>query len=403
MKRTIIALVICAFGVITYSCTNDKISAEAEFINENIDFVTLQMGLQTDLIEESGRILNPKSFIDGQIKYIGREEWTSGFFPGSVWYLYELTGDDKWRELAIKYTLALDSVKYLTRHHDVGFMIGSSFGNGLRLTGNEEWKDVVVEAARSLSARYRPVVGAIQSWDADRGWQGRRGWECPVIVDNMMNLEIMFDATRYSGDSTFYHTAVSHADKTMENQYRPDYSCWHVIDYSLTDGSVRHRHTAQGYSHESAWSRGLAWGIYGFVMTYRATGDKKYLDHAEKAFAFVADHPNLPEDGVPYWDLDAPNIPDELRDASSAAIIASALYEMSAYAKHDYYKGWADKLVASLAGPEYRASLGENGNFILKHSVGSIPHNSEIDVPLNYADYYFLEALKRKRDIEAGL
>lgn len=403
MKQTFLLIPVLAFTVLISSCTNEPNPENGDFISENIDFAAQQTKLQTNIIEkEAGTVLFPKTYIDGEIRYTPREGWASGFFPGSIWYIYELTGDEQWKDLAEKYTLALDSVKYLTSHHDVGFMIGSSFGNGLRLTGNESWKDVIVQAAKSLSTRYRPAAGVLQSWDADRGWQGERGWECPVIVDNMMNLELLFNATRYSGDSAFYNIAVSHADKTMEHQYRSDYSCWHVIDYSLADGSVRNRHTAQGYSHESAWSRGLAWGIYGFVMTYRETGDEKYLNHAEKAFEFVASHPDLPSDGVPYWDLDAPDIPDAYRDASSAAIIASALYEMSGYVKADYYKGWADKIMYSLGSPEYRANPGENGNFILKHSVGSIPHNQEIDVPLSYADYYFLEALKRKRDIETG-
>lgn len=382
------------------SCRNTETGNSPDFISENSKFAAEQYGLQTNLIEESGTVLNPKTIINGKIRYIKPQEWTSGFFPGSMWYLYELTGDDKWRVLGTKYTEALDTVKYLTWHHDVGFMIGCSFGNALRLSGNENYKDVIIHAAQSLSTRFRPVAGIIQSWNVNAGWQAERGWECPVIIDNMMNLELLFHATRYTGDSSFYHLAVTHADKTIEHHFRPDYSTWHVIDYSLTDGSVRNKHTAQGYAHESTWSRGQAWAIYGFTATYRETGNSKYLEQAEKAFEFVANHPNLPVDGVPYWDFNAPGIPDALRDASSAAIIASALYEMSTYSRPEYYKEWADKIMTTLGSPAFRANLGENGNFILKHSVGSIPHNSEIDVPLNYADYYFLEALKRKKDLE---
>jgi uncharacterized protein YyaL (SSP411 family) len=186
----------------------------------------------------------------------------------------------------------------------------------------------------------------------------------------------------------------------MKNHYRPDYSCYHVVDYSLKDGSIRNKHTAQGFAHESVWSRGQAWGIYGFAMCYRETKDIKYLRQAQKAFEFVVNHKNFPADFVPYWDFDAPKIPNEPRDASSAAILASALYELSTFENPKYYKGWADKIMQSLASPAFRAKLGENGNFILMHSVGSIPHGNEIDVPLNYADYYFLEALKRKKDLE---
>ena len=216
----------------------------------------------------------------------------------------------------------------------------------------------------------------------------------------MMNLELLFEATKLSGDSSFYRIAVTHADNTIRNHYRPDYSTWHVIDYSKSDGSVRHRNTHQGYSDESTWARGQSWGIYGYILCYRETGDRKYLDQAEKALSFIANHPNYPEDGVPYWDYDAPDIPHTYRDASAGAILASALYELSTYSDKMDYKAWADTIVASLASPAYRAPLGENGDFLLMHSVGSLPHNSEVDVPLNYADYYFLEALKRKRDLE---
>jgi hypothetical protein len=400
MKLKFNFILLFALLLMVNSCRNTDTGKSPDFVADNTEFAAEQYGLQTMLIEESGKVLNPKTIINGKIRYIAPQEWTSGFFPGSMWYLFELTGDPKWRELGIKYTEALDTVKHLTWHHDVGFMIGCSYGNGLRLSGNTDYKDVIVHAARSLSTRFRPVAGIIQSWNVDRGWQSERGWECPVIIDNMMNLELLFDATKYTGDSSFYHIAVTHADNTIKHQFRPDYGTWHVIDFSLTDGSVRNKHTAQGYAHESTWARGQAWAIYGYVVTYRETGDQKYLEQAEKAFDFVANHPNLPEDGIPYWDFNAPGIPDALRDASSAAIMASALYELSKYSKPEYYKKWADKMMTSLASPAYRANLGENGNFILKHSVGSIPHNAEVDVPLNYADYYFLEALKRKRDLE---
>jgi len=327
------------------------------------------------------------------------EDWTSGFYPSTMWYMFELTGDSTWKTYARKYTEAIDSVKYLTWHHDVGFMIQCSFGNGFRL-GEQAYKEVILEAAKSLSTRFRPVTGVFQSWNVDKGWQSERGWECPVIIDNMMNLELLFNATRLSGDSSFYKLAVSHADQTIKNHYRPDYSCYHVVDYSLADGSVRNRHTAQGYAHESAWARGQAWGIYGFTVAYRETHDPKYLQQAQKAFNFVISHKNFPADFVPYWDFDAPKIPAEPRDASAAAIIASALYELSTFENGEFYKAWADKIMTSLASPAYRAKLGENGNFLLMHSVGSIPHGAEIDVPLNYADYYFLEALLRKKKLE---
>ena len=314
--------------------------------------------------------------------------------------MYELTKEDKWKDLGVKYTEALDSVKYLKWHHDVGFMINCSFGNAYRLTENEAYKDVIIEAAKSLSSRFRPAAGVIQSWDEDRGWQGERGWMCPVIIDNMMNLELLFEASKLSGDSTYRDIAISHADTTMKYQFREDNSCYHVVDYDKIKGGMRSRCTAQGYADESAWARGQAWAIYGYTVCYRETKDPKYLEMAKKVYDFIFTHPNLPSDLVPYWDYDVPEIPNTPRDASAAACTASALYELSEFIPE--YKATADKIMDSLTSPAYRAIVGTNGNFLLMHSVGSIPHHTEIDVPLNYADYYFLEAMVRKRALDCN-
>lgn len=402
MKRfsKLIGLSVLAAALLTAGCGKTK-PKEDSFVADNIENVVKQHTLQTDIIEKSGKILNPKTLDkDGNIVYIPIDDWTSGFFPGSIWLTYELTKDKKWLPLAEKYTEALDSVKYLKWHHDVGFMIGCSYLSGLRIAQKDEYKDVIVEAARSLSTRFRPGAGIIQSWDADKGWQSQRGWKCPVIIDNMMNLELLFEAGKISGDSSFYKIAVSHADETMKHQFRPDFSCYHVVDFDPETGEVRKRQTAQGYSDESAWARGQAWALYGYTTCYRYTQDEKYLEQAENVYKFIFGNKNMPEDLVPYWDFDAPKIPDEPRDASAAAATASALYELCTYVKDKNYKETADKIMSSLASDVYRAKVGTNGNFILMHSVGSIPHNSEIDVPLNYADYYFLEALTRKRDLE---
>lgn len=325
--------------------------------------------------------------------------WCSGFYPGSLWYIYEYTRNDAVKALAEKNTLKLDSIQYVTRDHDVGFQLNCSYGNAFRLTGNEAYKQVLYQGAKSLSTRFQPTAGVIRSWDFVR-----KGcdWKFPVIIDNMMNLELLFEATKLSGDSTYYNVAVAHADRTLQEHFRPDGSCYHVIDYSIEDGTVRHRQTAQGYADESAWSRGQAWAIYGYTVCYRETHDRKYLDQALKTFRFMKDNKNMPADLIPYWDMDAPNIPNEPRDASSASVIASALYEISTYPVENplSYKEYADKIMESLSSPDYTAPLGENGRFLLMHSVGSIPHNSEIDVPLNYADYYYLEALQRKINLE---
>jgi unsaturated chondroitin disaccharide hydrolase len=397
MKQSLLTF---GLGVLLLSaCQGNAVKTNQDLIDDNVKFATQQIGRQVEIIEESGRILNPRTIKCDKIQYVPIDDWTSGFFPGTMWYMYELTGDEKWKDLGVKYTEDLDSVKYLTWHHDVGFMINCSYGNAYRLTQNENYKEVLVEAAKSLATRYRPTPGVIQSWDEDRGWQGTRGWMCPVIIDNMMNLELFFEATRITGDSAFYHMAVSHADVTLKNHFRKDFSTYHVIDYDKIKGGVRHKHTAQGYAHESTWARGQAWAIYGFAVCYRETKDLRYLTLIDNIYKYLFTHKHMPEDLVPYWDFDAPHIPNEPRDASAATIIASALYEISTFGRPEY-KNTADKIITSLSSPSYRAILGTNANFLLRHSVGSIPHGHEIDVPLNYADYYFLEALLRKQAIE---
>lgn len=391
MFRKSALVFLCVFSLTSCFALKPQRGMEKKIVDRAVD----QLGKQVEVIEKSGKFMNPRTIHNNKTVYVSREDWTSGFFPGSMWYMYELTGDVKWMKYGINYTTQLESVKFLTKHHDIGFIINSSYGNAHRITNDEQYKTVIIEAAKSLATRYRPVPGVIQSWDEDRGWQKERGWMCPVIIDNMMNLELLFTATRLSGDSTFYRMAVSHADNTLKNHFRTDYSCYHVVDYDKTNGHVRSRGTAQGYADESSWARGQAWALYGFTMCYRETKDKRYLTLAENIYKFLFSHPNMTDDLIPYWDLNAPKIPEEPRDASAAAVIASALYELSTF-KNKGYKKTADKIMKSLSSSAYLAAPGENGHFLLKHSVGSIPHNSEIDVPLNYADYYFLEALMRK-------
>ncbi len=333
----------------------------------------------------------PRTLENGQLKMVAMRDWTSGFFAGELWYLYQYTKNKKWADLARQYTQKLQDLKYFTGTHDLGFMVYCSYGNGYRLTKDTAYRAIIIQAAKSLSTRFRPVTGVIKSWDFNK-----ENWQFPVIIDNMMNLELLFNATRFSGDSSFYKIAVTHANTTLKNHFRPNGSCFHLVDYDTTTGAVRGKQTVQGYSDSSAWARGQAWGLYGFTVCYRETKNKAYLQQADKIAAFLL-RQSLPADKIPYWDYNDPQIPAVSRDASAAAITAAALYELSKYSQQSKkYKAFADALLQSLTAG-YRSPIGENKGFLLLHSTGHRPAKSEVDVPLIYADYYYLEALIRSK------
>ncbi len=335
------------------------------------------------------RSVNP----DGSLRMSKSYWWTSGFFPGSLWYLFEYSKDPEIEKMAFFHTMAVEKEKWNHNDHDIGFKIFCSFGNGLRITHDSSFIPVILTAANTLTTRFNPVVGCIRSWGSRGDTSGFK-----VIVDNMMNLELLFWATKQTGDSLYYKIAVSHADKTLLNHYRPDGSSYHLVSYDPKTGDIQYKKTVQGYADESAWARGQAWGLYGYTMSYRETGLKRYLTHAQKIANFLLLHPNLPDDNVPFWDFNAPDIPNAKRDASSAAIIASALFGLSEVAQDtlkSFYLENAKKILLSLSNLPYRSELGENNNFLLKHSVGNMPENGEVDVPLSYADYYYIEAMMR--------
>ena len=345
----------------------------------------------------TGELVSPRTLEKGDLKLVTSKDWTSGFFPGELWFLYEYTRKNEWKTEAEKFTANIEKEKTNGGTHDIGFKIYSSFGNGYKFTNNTHYKDVIIQSAKTLSTRFNPKVGLIKSWD-----HNKQKWDYPVIIDNMLNLELLFEATKLTGDSSFYKIAFSHARKTMENHFRKDYSSYHVVDYDIATGKVVKKLTHQGYSDESAWARGQAWGLYGFTMCYRETKNKAFLSQAEHIASFLLNNPHLPKDGVPYWDFDAPDIPNEPRDASAGAVIASALYELSGYSKNgDQYRKAADKIMHSLTN-HYRSPLGDNKGFILLHSTGTKPSNSEVDVPISYADYYYLEALLRMKKLNEG-
>jgi rhamnogalacturonyl hydrolase YesR len=334
---------------------------------------------------------------DGELETAAVRKWVSGFYPGMLWYLYENDPAKELRDIAEKYTARVEDLKYTTTNHDVGFIIFCSFGNGYRITQNPEYPAVIETACESLCSRFSDPIGCTRSWD----W-GREKWNYPVIIDNMMNLEMLLWGGSQFNNERFTNIAIRHADTTLENHFREDASCFHVVSYT-DEGPVEKKTTWQGYSDESAWARGQGWAICGYTMMYRFTKNKDYLDHAVRVAEYITNHPNLPADGIPYWDFDAPNIPDALRDASAGAVICSGLLELSGYVDEPLSKKYmqvAETQIKTLCSPEYLAEPGTNKHFILKHSVGCLSENECVDEPLIYADYYFVEALLRYKKIK---
>lgn len=402
----------CAVAALVISCNNKT----PEWVGTALESSTQQLLSTADELRDSGRFprsiwsgwdieflaeqigpsvyakvdsLRPQPSADklGKLRTCDVYDWTSGFFPGSLWLAYELTGDERLLADAVDYTNKMLPATFYTGTHDLGFMVGCSYGNALRLCPNDSLKTVIIRTADNLASRFNPEIGAIRSWDFGP-------WNFPVIIDNMMNLELLFQASKLTGDNKYKDIAIRHADKTMACHFRPDMTSYHVVSYN-PDGSIETRQTFQGRSDESAWARGQAWGVYGYTVCYRETGDKKYLEFAQKIADMIISRVKT-EDHIPLWDYDAPNLPTTPRDASAAAVTSSALFELCGYLPDGQkYFNYAESILRSLSSPEYLAEPGTNCGFILKHSTGSLAHGSEIDVPLNYADYYYLESIKR--------
>ncbi|MGE9314513.1 glycoside hydrolase family 88 protein [Niabella sp. CJ426] len=366
----------------------------AKLVKDNFAFADSQYRYMMKQVPQDKM---PQSYEEKNKKFVAyqRTWWCTGFYPGALWYIYEQTGDPVIKSEAERTLKVIEPNKTYTGNHDLGFMMYCSFGNAYRITRNESYKDIIIQSAAALASRYRPSAKVIQSWNTNQYFKG------PVIIDNMMNLELLYWTSLNGGDAKYKDIAVTHSNTTLQHHFRPDFSSYHVIDYNMQTGDVIRKATWQGAADCSAWSRGQGWGLYGYVMMYRFSKDQRYLDHARKIASFILGHPNLPQDKIPYWDFDAPYIPNAKRDASAGAVIASALLELGQYTKgaeKESYVSNAKDMIISLSGEKYKAKLGENGGFLLKHSTGALPSNSEVDVPLIYADYYYLEALKRYKD-----
>lgn len=405
-KNKLLIMLLTLLGIT--SCSINK-NNDLEFIEENVGYCEKQLGNMLEVLGKATVNNYPRtSDENGKMVTTTIHDWTPGFFPGTLWYMYELSNDEKWKEKAEEWTLPLEQQQYMTDNHDIGFLMYCSYGNAERLAPKPEYKEILIQSAKSLCTRYNDTIKVIESWNYRQAWNGNE-WFYPVIIDNMMNLELLCYATKVTNDSTYYNVAVNHAATTLKNHFRKDYSSFHVVNYDENTGEAINHQTCQGYSDNSTWSRGQAWAVYGYTMMYRETGIVDFLE-AAKNFAdfYIA---NLPEDLVPYWDFNAGKegfIPDgesyakkyidvkeQPRDASATAVVCSALFELGEITNEEKYTNIAIKMLKSLASDKYRAKLGDNANFLIMHCTGSLPHIAEIDKPLVYADYYFVEALVR--------
>ena len=384
----------CALAISLCACAPKDahkdldVESELNYCNDQIQKTLNSIGDTT---------MVPRNILSGQSEWnlvpVRIDEWTVGFWPGILWYNYEFTESKKNLEAAIHYTEILEPLTSLPAYdHDLGFQLFSSYGNGYRLTGDERYKQVILNAADTLATLFNPKVGTILSWPRE---VEPNNWPHNTIMDNMINLEMLYWAAANGGDKELYDIATKHAETTMKYQFRDDGSNYHVTVYDTITGDFLKGVTHQGYSNETMWARGQAWAIYGFTMVYRETKDKKFLRFAEKVTDIYLSR--LPADFVPYWDFDAPNIPDEPKDASAAAIVASALIELSQLeddsVKVLQYKDAAVNMLISLSSDPYKS--GDSNSAFLSRSVGHKPNGSEVNVSINYADYYYIEALIR--------
>ena len=401
MKKIVVGL-----AVVLGFCTCANQPSGTLDVNKALDYCAKQtQRTLTELKTDSGidYTMMPRNIMADEqhwnCRKATKEEWCAGFWPGVLWYDYEYTKDKQVLEEAENFTHSLKFLSHIPAYdHDLGFLVFCSYGNGYRLTKNPAYKQVILDTADTLATLFNPIVGTILSWPRE---VEPRNWPHNTIMDNMINLEMLFWAAKNGGNPYLYDIAVSHADKTMKSQFRPDYTSYHVAVYDTITGNLIKGVTHQGYADSTMWARGQAWAIYGYTVVYRETKDPKYLDFVQKVTDVYLDR--LPEDKVPYWDFDDPSIPNAPRDASAGAVVASALLELSTYLPNGTgkrYKDAAIEMLTSLSSDSYQS--GESKPSFLLHSVGHWPNHSEIDASIIYADYYYIEALLRLKRLQEG-
>jgi hypothetical protein len=390
MKKFNSLFYIIVFTVVNFNCQAQYKPVPIEVKKE----INARFSKLLDFPIDSVSIPRSMDVSTGVVKKVKSKDWTSGFYAGNLWQIYKITGDIRYKEKAILWNAFIEKEKFNNTTHDMGFKVYGSFGKGLAIENNEKYKKIIVKSAQTLISRFNPKIGAIRSWN-----HSKELFDYPVIIDNMLNLELLFEASKISGDSTFRNIAIIHANTTLKNHFRKDNSCYHVVDYDTVSHGVRKKATFQGFKDESSWARGQSWAVYGFTMSYRYTKNKEYLKQAEATAKYYINYKTLPEDGISYWDFNDPSIPNAPRDASSAAIMASALIELYSFTKNQTYLDYSNKVINTLSSDKYLLNETVKGPFILNHSTGNWPKKDEIDQPIVYADYYFLEAIIRKQSL----
>ncbi len=390
MKKFNSLFYIIVFTVVNFNCQAQYKPVPIEVKKE----ISSRFSKLLDFPIDSVSIPRSMDCSTGVVKKVKSKDWTSGFYAGNLWQIYKITGDIRYKEKAALWNAFIEKEKFNNTTHDMGFKVYCSFGKGLKVEDNAKYKNIIVKSAQTLVTRFNSKIGAIRSWN-----HSKELFDYPVIIDNMLNLELLFEASKISGDSTFRNIAIQHANTTLKNHFRKDNSCYHVVDYDTISHGVRKKATFQGFNDESSWARGQSWAVYGFTMAYRYTKNKEYLKQAEATAKYYINYKTLPEDGISYWDFNDTSIPNAPRDASSAAVMASALIELYSFTKNQAYLDYSNKVINTLSSDKYLLNDTVNGPFILNHSTGNWPKKDEIDLPIVYADYYFLEAIIRKQSL----
>lgn len=402
MNLKSIAHIVTTAVILLAACTNKTDNVN---LSSDLDYCVRQAGKTIQTLPADSSLI-PRSIPNGKTEWrlVNYRDWTSGFWPGILWYAYEYTHDTVWKQQAQRYSRALfPLVDSAAIDHDLGFQVFNSIGNGYRLTQDPAYKTVLLRAADTLAKLFNPKVGTILSWPREVpgvDWPLRHN----TIMDNMINLELLFWAAKNGGNKNLYNMAVKHAETTMQNHFRPDHTSYHVVVYDTATGKKLKGITHQGYSDSSMWARGQSWAIYGFTMVYRETKDKRFMEFAQQVTDVYLK--KLPADCIPYWDFNAPDIPEAPRDASAAAVTAAALLELSSFdsltnaAKGQEYRQKAVQMLRTLSTGKYQSRQANNA--FLLHSTGHKPNGGEIDASIIYADYYYLEASLRLKKLIEG-